>query len=299
MKVTDLISNSFSYSVEVTPNINEEELSNLKLEPLFYSVTWHAKLHQCKDLNIPPLKLAYKLCEKGKNVLLHLSCDLLAKKYLDLLMKRLQEIGICNLFTVMGGLYLFFIHFGSIIWISLFYNNFNVYISDNYNSNTSDFQSCNDLIKYIRKSSGNYFCIGVAGNPDHDDRLTLLKEKIDAGANFIITQACFEGDVFVHFKNKCTEMKINVPIFPGIFVFETNQELYKFLNICKLKIGEGLSSMINPENNQNCDICKNFILKLKRSNVGVHNFHFFAINKCSNKCLQEHINYVLGNEKVQ
>lgn len=104
-KLTELIRNKgkFSYSFEVTPDVAEEEIDNLKEYPVFFSVTWHAKSHKCRDLNIEPLKTAYLLRSKQQHVLLHLSCDMMKADYLTQLLNALQEKNICNLFLVLGG----------------------------------------------------------------------------------------------------------------------------------------------------------------------------------------------------
>jgi hypothetical protein len=58
------------------------------------------------------------------------------------------------------------------------------------------------------------------GHPEagsFEDDLKYLKEKVSAGADFIITQLFFEADTFFHFVKSCTEMGITCPILPGIF----------------------------------------------------------------------------------
>lgn len=47
--------------------------------------------------------------------------------------------------------------------------------------------------------------------------LKHLKEKVAAGADFIITQLFFEADTFFHFVKACSEIGITCPILPGIF----------------------------------------------------------------------------------
>jgi methylenetetrahydrofolate reductase (NADPH) len=58
----------------------------------------------------------------------------------------------------------------------------------------SGFSCARDLVSYIREKYGDYFCLGVAGYPEvhtdaksREDDINYLKEKVDAGADFVIT----------------------------------------------------------------------------------------------------------------
>lgn len=104
VKITDILkTNSFSYSFEVTPDVSHDDIDNLKVEPVFFSVTWHAKYHKCEDLDIGPIRLAKYLRSKQKSVMMHLSCDMMRKEYLNQLLKVFQDNDICNLFVILGG----------------------------------------------------------------------------------------------------------------------------------------------------------------------------------------------------
>ena len=87
------------------------------------------------------------------------------------------------------------------------------------------------------------FCIGAAGypekhfeSPNPDTDLRYLKQKVDAGAEFIVTQMFFNNQVYFDFVDKCRQQGITVPIIPGLKPLATKAHLtalpkYFFLDI--------------------------------------------------------------------
>jgi methylenetetrahydrofolate reductase (NADPH) len=76
------------------------------------------------------------------------------------------------------------------------------------------------------------FCIGVAGypekhveSPNAQTDLDYLKQKIDAGAEYIATQICYDNDTLLRFRDRCRKAGINVPILPGLKPFATKTQL--------------------------------------------------------------------------
>jgi methylenetetrahydrofolate reductase (NADPH) len=99
-----------------------------------------------------------------------------------------------------------------------------------YRKADDHFQHAIDLVKFIRKfnESGNHpdrrgFGIGVAGFPEGHPatpnrllEMEYLKQKVDAGADYIVTQLFFDNRDFLDFRDRCELVGINVPIVAGI-----------------------------------------------------------------------------------
>lgn len=87
------------------------------------------------------------------------------------------------------------------------------------------------------------FCIGVAGYPEKhidavsfEDDLRYLKQKVDAGADYIVTQMFFDNAKYFDFVQKCREMGIHVPIIPGLKPLATERQLDILPEIFHLEI---------------------------------------------------------------
>lgn len=149
-----------------------------------------------------------------------------------------------------------------------------IFFTESYDYINSDFKLTKELIAYIRERSGDYFCIGVAGFPNcSNNALPLLKEKIDAGADFIMTQAFFEPESYNNFLDRCIKVGIRVPVIPGMFVYETKNELRGFSNLCKIKIPD---EVLDGEKS-GAETVTALIKSLTKSSW--KHFHFFTLNK--------------------
>ena len=90
-------------------------------------------------------------------------------------------------------------------------------------ASAGELRYANELVEFIRESSGDHFHIEVAGYPEihpqarsAQDDLKAFKRKVDAGANGAITQYFFNADAYFRFVDDCEAMGIALPIVPGI-----------------------------------------------------------------------------------
>lgn len=88
------------------------------------------------------------------------------------------------------------------------------------------------LDEELENSNPMDFCIGVAGYPEkHSEAansqidLKNLKDKVDAGADYIVTQMFFDNKKYFDFVDKCREIGIDVPIIPGLKALATKRQL--------------------------------------------------------------------------
>jgi methylenetetrahydrofolate reductase (NADPH) len=92
------------------------------------------------------------------------------------------------------------------------------------------------------------FSYGVAGYPEKheeapniDSDIYWLKQKIDAGAEYVITQLFFENEKFVSFVEKCRNIGITVPIIPGLKPINKKNQLTVLPKVFHTEIPEALA----------------------------------------------------------
>ncbi|AZI21089.1 methylenetetrahydrofolate reductase [NAD(P)H] [Chryseobacterium taklimakanense] len=139
----------------------------------------------------------------------------------------------------------------------------------------------------------NKFCIGVAGYPEkHIEApsmnydLQKLKEKVDAGADYVVTQMFFDNQKYFNFVKEAREIGIEIPIIPGIKPIATKGHLSMLPKTFKIDLPEELIAEITKakDNTAVKQIGIEWAVKQCREllNFGVPVLHFYSMGKSDN-----------------
>lgn len=160
-----------------------------------------------------------------------------------------------------------------------------------------------DLIKQIKKlSQGEYidedllnqtpldFCIGVAAYPEKhfeapnmNTDLKYLKNKIDMGADYIVTQMFFDNAVYFKLRDMCREAGIDVPLVPGIKPITSKSQIYDIPKTFHIDIPEDLFNAVEAcrDNNEAQQIGIEWAIEQSKDLIknNVPSIHFFTMSK--------------------
>jgi methylenetetrahydrofolate reductase (NADPH) len=110
------------------------------------------------------------------------------------------------------------------------------------------FQYAYQLVAFLKESYGDALSIAVAGYPEghvetRDLNLSIqhLKQKVDAGADLVITQLFYDNADFFRFRDMAVKAGITVPIVPGILPITKYSQIDRITKLCGAKIPGGLT----------------------------------------------------------
>ena len=137
------------------------------------------------------------------------------------------------------------------------------------------------------------FCIGVAGYPEKhiespslQSDLKRLKEKVDAGADYVVTQMFFDNKKYFNFVKKAREVGITVPIFPGIKPVAVKRHLQLLPQVFKIDLPEELVHEIEKckDNKQVRQVGIEWCIEQSKELMaaGVPVLHYYSMGKSDN-----------------
>ncbi len=237
MKVTDHIKQAKDtlFSFEILPPLKGKSIQSIydgidplmEFKPKFVNVTYHREEYIYKERENGLLeKIAIRkrpgtvgICAAIMNkyqvdAVPHLICGGFSKEETENALIDLQFLGIDNVLALRGD---------------------SIKTESNFRPHPNGHKYAVELIEQVAEmNNGNYmledvnlehtdFCIGAAGYPEkHFEAMNLstdlqyLKQKVDAGAEYIVTQMFFDNKKYFEFVDACREVGINVPIIPGL-----------------------------------------------------------------------------------
>ena len=159
------------------------------------------------------------------------------------------------------------------------------------------YSHASELVKAVsdfEKTNDKRFCVGVGGYPEKhfeapniEQDIAHLKEKVDAGADYIVTQMFFDNSVFYRFVDLCRQAGITIPIIPGLKPLSTARQVSLLPKSFSIDIPEPLASEIqsHSEDKTACyEIGREWCLSQCRDLLahGVKAIHFYTMGRPDN-----------------
>ncbi|VVT56594.1 uncharacterized protein SAPINGB_P005168 [Magnusiomyces paraingens] len=266
---------SFEYFVPKTTqgvqNLYDRMDRMYDLGPAFIDVTWNAggstESPSANNLTTEIVATAQGIL--GLETCMHLTCTGMPKETVEAALEQAYKAGCQNILALRGD---------------------KAEGKSDSDSDKDTFIYAKDLIRFIRNKYGDYFDICVAGYPEgHPEEpdpkvlIKYLKEKVDAGANFVITQMFYNVDTFLSWVQQCREAGINVPIIPGIMPISTYASFLRRANWCQVDIPKHFLEALEPIKGDDsevrevgtqlvADMCRKMLAN------GITHLHFYTMN---------------------
>lgn len=285
------------FSLEFFPPKTAMGFSNLRdrldrmaraLRPLFVNVTWGAG----GSTATKSLELA-ELCQRelALTTCLHLTCTNMSRRLIDQALQDAKALGIRNILALRGD--------------PPRRSEYRELNDPEPEDGEDEFVWAVDLVRYIRKNHGDYFCIGVAAYPEgHADEshplgqslehdLPYLVEKVAAGADFIMTQLFFDIDAYDRFETTLREHPSGVfkdiVVIPGLMPVQSYQMIKRTTKLSHAKMPESIMERLDAVKGDDekvkmlgVDIVAELIEKIRevksRTSSGPRGFHFYTLN---------------------
>ena len=290
MKITELLKNDkLSISFEVFPpktdskfeSVESAVLKIAELAPTFMSVTYGAGGGTSKYT----LKIAQEIKEKyGVPTLAHLTCVSSTKETVRSMVDSIKSAGIDNVMALRGDI---------------------PNTLDGEDRSGWDYNYAVELVRELRELGD--FCIGGACYPEmHPESINQredikhLKEKVDAGCDFLTTQMFFDNNLLYNFLYKIREAGITVPVVAGIMPITNASQVERAIKLSGSHMPQRFKSLVDkfgsdPDAMMQAGIAyaTDQIIDLFANNIT--NVHVYTMNKpeVASK-IQSNLSCILG-----
>jgi methylenetetrahydrofolate reductase (NADPH) len=239
----------------------------LALKPDFCSVTYGAG-GSTRDKTLMIVDRIQR--EHGLTAMLHLTCVNATKDQIGEVVSQARGLGIKNILALRGDPVA-----GS---------------NAEFKKTEGGFEFSHQLVTYLKKLGG--FSIGTAGFPEGHVACKegkyldwqRLKNKIDCGADFVITQLFFDNADFYEFRDYLARLGVTVPIVPGIIPIQSTAQIKRFTALCGAKLPDKLLRALEKFGDDDeattrfgIDFATEQCAELLRSDAP--GLHFYTLNK--------------------
>ena len=198
------------------------------LKPSFVSVTYGAG-GSTREVTID--LVARIKAEAGLETMAHLTCVGHSANEIDGILRQLEQRGVENVLPLRGdpprG-------------------------EERFVKPADGFGYAQELVRFVRARYGSTFCLGGASYPekhpeatDAVEDLRHLKEKVDAGVEFLITQLFFDVGAYFRFVERARAIGIQPPILPGIMPITNVAQIERFTAMCGASIPSELQARLD------------------------------------------------------
>jgi len=154
-----------------------------------------------------------------------------------------------------------------------------------------EFQHADQLVSFIRETTGDHFHIEVAAYPETHpqakspaDDVVRFVNKVKAGANSAITQYFFNTDAYFRFVDEAAKQGADVPVIPGIMPITNSSQLLRFSDACGAEVprwirlrlqsyGDDVASIKAFGLEVITDLCDQLMV------AGAPGLHFYSLNQ--------------------
>ncbi|GMR00963.1 MAG: methylenetetrahydrofolate reductase [NAD(P)H] [Gammaproteobacteria bacterium] len=242
--------------------LTTQQTLNDAFQPAYYSVTFGAG-GTTRDSTLEIVKL---LAKKNINVAPHISCIGSSKQQLSDLLELYKSLGVTRLVTLRGDI-------------------------PKTGESTKELSHANELVSFIRETTGEHFAIEVAAYPEYHPEsespqsdFERFKNKVAAGADGAITQYFYNIDAYLHFIDNCQKNNITIPVTPGIMPITNFASLTRFSDVCGAEIPRWIRKQLEAyaEDKESLqafglDVVSNLCNQLLEQ--GAPGLHFYTLNQ--------------------
>jgi methylenetetrahydrofolate reductase (NADPH) len=201
--------------------------------PLFVDITWHPAGNPSGESETSSTMIAHSALNYcGLETMLHMTCSGATPEKIRSYLDHAKALGIRNILALRGD---------------------SPSDENVWQMQTSGLNYASDMVKLINDEYKDTFTVAVAGYPtghpeahSYEDDLIFLKNKVDAGAQFIVTQLFFKPSTFKRFVDDCRAVGIECPIIPGVMPIQSYESLRHIVRMSKLEVPDEIRSVMEP-----------------------------------------------------